>query len=154
MPSKGDFTLIPPEIALSARILNTYSDERKVASRETRRVLNPGEGQPSMSVTAKSKLLSGMGIPKKRETTDSGAVRWPALSAVKGATLVAGLAVAYIVAYAFLDRSLGAGAGILATVPAATAAWLFGVRIGIVAALLSFGLNSFLETVVSGQGLA
>ena len=92
-----------------------------------------------------------MDIPKYREPDDLSAAHRPTLSTFQGATLIAGLTVAYTLSYPFLNSSLGAGAGILVSVPAATAAWLFGARIGIAAAFLAFGLNSILETVVSGR---
>ena len=58
-------------------------------------------------------------------------------------------AVAYVAAYAPLSHALGTAAGILAVVPVVATAWVFGQRVGLIAGLMGFPVNSLLVVLLT-----
>ena len=65
------------------------------------------------------------------------------------AGIALGCTVAYLLAFLPLDRTLGSGSAIFVSVPVIAAAWLFGVRVGLIAGIAAFLLNNLLYAFVS-----
>ena len=66
------------------------------------------------------------------------------------ALVLAGLIVVYFLAYGPGYDSVGILAGVFSTVPVIAAAWLFGVRAGVIAGLATFPVNLLLLQLVTG----
>src|SRR5664279_2296238 len=70
------------------------------------------------------------------------------------ALLIIALSAAYIAVYLLLHSATGASLGALVSLPAAIAAWFFGLRIGLVASVLAVALNLFLLSITGDAGLS
>ena len=63
------------------------------------------------------------------------------------------LVLAYSLAYVPLDRAMGGAAGVFATLPVVAAAWSFGLKAGVLAALLALPLNTSLTVLAGNESL-
>lgn len=88
--------------------------------------------------------LSKSGSPTLAASAFAGSARAKALVTV-------GLTAAYVLAYGRLDPVFGNAAGIWVTLPVLMAAWFFGARLGLVAGLLAFSINSLLIVFVADR---